>query len=121
MAVAKSDHHEEVLDATGVPLGRLASRIAVLLQGKHQAAYEPSQGSVTRVVVKNVRAVRLSGKKASAKLIHRFSGYPGGLRSVTLGQALEVAPRRVLAESVRRMLPKNRRAREMLKYLTIEE
>ena len=103
-----------IVDAAGKTLGRLASRIAVVLIGKHEPAYEPSADGGDFVVVVNADKVTLTGKKWSGKLYRRHSGYPGGLRTHTAAQVREAHPTRLVELAVRGMLPQNRlRARRM--------
>jgi len=108
-----------VVDAKGKNLGRLASRIAYLLRGKHKPIYSPHLDTGDFVIVTNAGQVVVTGRKLDQKIYYRHSGYPGGLRAVTLRQQLERHPTRVLHAAVRGMLPKNRLGRKMLKKLKI--
>jgi large subunit ribosomal protein L13 len=108
-----------VVDAEGQTLGRLASRIAPVLKGKHKPAYTPHLDYGDFIVVVNADKVRVTGRKLDQKLYHRHSGYPGGLTSVTLRDQLAKHPERVLLAAVRGMLPKNRLGRRMIKKLKI--
>lgn len=108
-----------VVDATDVPLGRLASKVAVVLMGKHRPEYTPHVDTGDFVVVLNAGKVGLTGNKATTKLKTRYTGYPGGLKAETFGSVRERRPERLVEDSVRRMLPKNRLGRVMLKKLKV--
>lgn len=108
-----------LVDASGVPLGRLASRIAVLLMGKHRPYYTPHVDVGDFVVVINASEVLLTGKKLSDKLYYRHSGYPAGIKTLTASQFREKNPEKMIKLAVRRMLPKNRLAHRMLKKLKV--
>jgi large subunit ribosomal protein L13 len=108
-----------VVDAQGRNLGRLASRIASILRGKHKPVYSPHLDVGDFVIVTNAEQVEVTGRKSDQKVYYRYSGYPGGLSAVTLGEQLERHPTRVLRAAVRGMLPKNRLGRKMLRKLKI--
>ena len=108
-----------VVDAKGQTLGRLASKIAPILKGKHKPTYTPHLDCGDYVVVVNADKVRVTGRKLDQKFYHRHSGYPGGLTSISLRHQLERNPERVLQAAVRGMLPKNRLGRRMIKKLKI--
>lgn len=108
-----------VVDATDVSLGRLASDIAVILMGKHRPEYTPHVDCGDFVVVLNAGKVGLTGRKAQLKLKTRYTGYPGGLKVETFGRVRERHPERLIEDAVRRMLPKNRLSRVMLKKLKV--
>jgi len=108
-----------LVDAEGKTLGRLATRIADTLRGKHKPEYTPHCDTGDFVVVINAEKVRVTGNKLASKLYYRHSGYPGGLRSRTLGQMLERQPEEVLRKAVRGMLPRNRLARKQLTKLKV--
>lgn len=97
-----------LVDANGQVLGRLASRIARLLMGKHKPTYTPHVDAGDHVVVINASGIVVTGKKVTDKVYYRHSMYPGGLKSVTYGQMRERFPTRPLELAVKRMLPKNR-------------
>jgi large subunit ribosomal protein L13 len=107
------------VDAEGKVLGRLATRIAVLLMGKDRPDYTPHVDTGAYVVVTNAEKVRLTGKKLTEKMYQRYSGYPGGLRERSAKEMLEKHPEEVIWLAVRRMLPRNRLGREMLKKLKV--
>ena len=106
-----------VVDAEGKTLGRLATRIADTLRGKHKPEYTPHVDTGDFVVVVNADKVHVTGDKRAAKLYHRHSGYPGGLRSRTLEEMLERRPEEVIRLAVRGMLPRNRLGRKQLTKL----
>jgi large subunit ribosomal protein L13 len=108
-----------VVDAENQTLGRLATRIATVLRGKHKPIYTPHVDCGDYVVVINADKVRVTGRKMDQKMYHRHSGYPGGLTSVTLRRQLETFPERVLEAAVRGMLPKNRLGRKMFTKLKV--
>jgi large subunit ribosomal protein L13 len=108
-----------VVDAEGETLGRLASRIAPILKGKHKPVYTPHLDCGDFVVVVNAEKVRVTGRKLDQKLYHRHSGYPGGLKSISLRDQLDKHPERVLQAAIRGMLPKNKLGRRMIKKLKV--
>ncbi len=97
-----------LVDANGQVLGRLASRIARLLMGKHKPTYTPHVDAGDHVVVVNASGIVVTGKKVTDKVYYRHSMYPGGLKSETYGQMRARFPTRPLELAVKRMLPKNR-------------
>ncbi len=108
-----------VVDAADQVLGRLATRIASVLRGKHKPTYTPHVDCGDFVVVVNADKIKLTGRKLDQKLYHRYSGYPGGLHSRSARQVLDTHPERVLQAAVKRMLPKNRLARDMYSKLKV--
>jgi len=113
------DHAWFVVDATGIPLGRLASEIAQILRGKHKPTFAPHLDGGDYVVVVNASQVAVTGKKETAKVYYRHSGHPGGLRAETLGEVRARHPERLLETAVRGMLPKNRLGRKIIKKLKV--
>jgi large subunit ribosomal protein L13 len=107
------------IDATNESIGRLATRIAYALQGKHHASYVPHIDSGDFVVVKNMAKVKITGRKLDQKKYYKYSGYPGGLRSTLLSVVMAKDPSRALKNAVSRMLPKNRLRTPRLKRLTV--
>ncbi len=97
-----------LLDAKGQVLGRLATKIATLLIGKHKKDYVPHQDVGDNIVVINAREVRVTGRKEKQKVYRRHSGYPGGLKSTTLGELREKDPTKIIKFAVYNMLPGNR-------------
>ncbi|MDH7488397.1 MAG: 50S ribosomal protein L13 [Anaerolineae bacterium] len=108
-----------VVDAEGKTLGRLASKIARILMGKHKPYYTPHLDTGDFVVVVNADKIRVTGRKLDQKKYYRYSGYPSGLKSVTLRKQMETHPERVIWAAVRNMLPKNKLGRAMLKKLKV--
>lgn len=108
-----------VVDAQGQTLGRLASRVATLLRGKHKPSYTPHVDCGDYVVVVNAEKIHVTGQKMSQKTYYRYSGYPGGIKQVTLRDQLKKFPDRVVESAVRGMLPKNRLGRRMFKKLKV--
>jgi len=108
-----------VIDAEGQTLGRLATRIATILRGKHKPIFTPHVDCGDFVVVVNADKINVTGQKLDQKIYYRHSGYPGGLRQVTLRRRLETFPERVIESAVRGMLPKNRLGRKMYKKLKV--
>jgi len=108
-----------VVDAEGQTLGRLASRIAPILRGKHKPIYTPHVDCGDYVVIINADKVRVTGRKMDQKLYHRHSGYPGGLTSISLRDQLDKHPERVLEAAIKGMLPKNKLGRRMYKKLKV--
>lgn len=109
------------IDAKNQTLGRLATKIAVLLQGKEKASYDPSKIGGNTVVVKNVKQIKLSGAKETAKVYHRHTGYMGHLRTAKYKDVKEKYPERILEKAVRGMLPKNFIRDRRMRLLIIEK
>lgn len=112
-------HDWYVVDAAGQTLGRLATRISQVLQGKHKAAYTPHTDTGDFVVVINCEQIYLSGRKLDQKSYHHYSGQPGGLTSVTARKQLATHPERVMQAAVQGMVPRNRLGRVMMSKLKI--
>ncbi|HAR96327.1 MAG TPA: 50S ribosomal protein L13 [Deltaproteobacteria bacterium] len=108
-----------VVDAQEIVLGRLSARIASVLRGKHKPIYTPHTDTGDFVVVVNAEKIKLTGNKLSDKIYVRYSGYPGGLRSVNARTMLAKKPEEVIRLAVRGMLPKNTLGRKMLKKLKV--
>jgi large subunit ribosomal protein L13 len=108
-----------VVDAQGKVLGRLATRVAMILRGKTKATFTPHTDAGDFVVVVNAAQVRLTGRKLDQKCYYRHSGYTGGLKTTTARQLLQRKPEEVLRHAVRGMLPKNSLGRTLLKKLKI--
>jgi large subunit ribosomal protein L13 len=106
-------------DADGAVLGRLASRIALVLQGKHHARYTPHVDTGDFVVVTNAAKIVLTGTKADTRVHHWHSGYLGGLRAMTAGTMRQQDPARLVRLAVRRMLPKTKLGRAMYSKLKV--
>jgi large subunit ribosomal protein L13 len=99
-----------VVDATDKPLGRLASQIAKILQGKHKPVYTPHVDTGDFVIVLNADKVKLTGRKAQQSMVYRHSGYKGSLKAVSFGEYMTKAPDRLVEKVVKGMLPKSRLA-----------
>jgi large subunit ribosomal protein L13 len=108
-----------IIDAEGEVVGRLSSRIAHVLRGKHKASYTPHVDTGDYVIVINADKVRFTGQKMTQKTYLRHTGYPGGQRSTTPRDLLSKHPERILENAVRGMLPKNRLGRAMFKKLFV--
>jgi large subunit ribosomal protein L13 len=108
-----------LVDANGQNLGRLATQIADLLRGKRKPTYTPHVDVGDFVVVVNAEKIAVTGNKLEQKRYWRHSGYPGGIRSRTLGEQLERRPEEVIRKAVKGMLPRNRLARQQLRKLKI--
>jgi len=123
----KSISHENALkgrrwvliDADGRALGRVASRAASVLRGKHRPDFTPHQDAGDFVIIINAARVKLTGTKLVDKLYHRHTDYPGGLKTTTAGKILAVKPERLLETAVRGMLPKNRLGRRLFTKLKV--
>lgn len=108
-----------VVDAADKTLGRLASEIAHRLRGKHKPEYTPHVDTGDYIVVVNAEKVRVTGRKATDKMYHHHSGYPGGIKSYSFEKLVEKAPERVLQRAVKGMLPRNPLGRAMFKKLKV--
>lgn len=108
-----------LVDADGKTLGRLASEIARRLRGKHKAIYTPHIDTGDYIVVVNAKKIRVTGRKMSDKRYYRHTGYPGGIKSLTLEKLLERAPERAIEIAVKGMLPKNPLGRAMFRKLKV--
>lgn len=102
-----------LVDAENEVVGRLASKIAIILRGKHKASYTPHVDSGSNVIVINADKVRFTGKKTTDKEYIRYTGYPGGQRFATPKEWLETAPEKVLEHAIHGMLPKGRLGRKL--------
>ncbi len=108
-----------VADAQGQVLGRLATRLATVLRGKHKPTYTPHVDGGDHVIVINAEQVVLTGKKRTDKIYYRHSGYPGGIKARTAEEILNTHPERIIEMAVKGMLPKNPLGRAMLKKLKV--
>jgi large subunit ribosomal protein L13 len=108
-----------VIDASGQVLGRVASRAATILTGKHQSHYAPFLVTGDHVVIINADKIRVTGQKLDQKVYRWHTQYPGGLREVSMKKVLESRPEKVLHEAVLGMLPKNKLRKRMAKRLKI--
>ncbi len=108
-----------LVDAKDQTLGRLSTRVATLLRGKHKPEWAPHVDNGEYVVVVNAERVVLTGRKLAAKKYYRHSGYPGHLKQVSAARMLETHPDRVIQHAVRGMLPKNKLGRALLRKLKV--
>ena len=108
-----------LIDASDKTLGRLATRIASLLMGKHKPIFSPHLDTGDFVVVINADKVHITGNKAKQKLYYRHSGYPGGLKSISLEKMMQTNPTRVIEHAVNGMLPHTRLGASMKKRLKV--
>ena len=108
-----------VVDATGQPLGRLASRIAHRLRGKHKAEFTPHVDTGDHIIVVNAEKVGLTGNKRARKTYYRHTGYPGGIRATPFEKMIAEKPTRVIELAVKGMLPKGPLGRDMYRKLRV--
>lgn len=108
-----------IVDADGAILGRLAAKIAPILMGKTKPEYTPHVDTGDYVIVVNAEKIKVSGKKAQNKEYQHYTGYPGGQKITTFEDMMAKKPERVIELAVKRMLPKNKLARHMLKKLKV--
>jgi len=108
-----------IIDATGKTLGRLASKVAHILMGKHKVNYVPYLDVGDYIVIINASKVVLTGKKLSKKIYYKHSGYPGGLKEKVYTDLMEEKPEFVFKKAVKGMLPKNKLGRKMFKKLKV--
>jgi len=108
-----------VIDATNLPLGRLATRVASVLRGKHKPTYTPHVDTGDFVIVVNADKVKVTGTKAKNKFYHSHSGYPGAISSISFEKVLVKHPGLPVEEAVKGMLPKNVLGREMFSKLKV--
>lgn len=108
-----------VVDATDLPLGRIASEIAQVLRGKHKPTYAPHMDTGDFVVVVNAEKVAVTSDKSQSKIYYRHSGYPGGIKAETFESLRDRRPEAIVERAVRGMLPKNKLGRQMLRKLKV--
>lgn len=108
-----------VVDATNKTLGRLATELARRLRGKHKPEYTPHVDTGDYIVVINAEKVRVTGNKAADKMYYRHTGFPGGLKSASFNELIDIAPERVIETAVKGMLPRNPLGRAMHKKLKV--
>jgi len=116
---ADIDRNWYVVDAEGIPLGRLASEVAQILRGKHKPTFAPHMDLGDYVIVVNADKIAVTGNKETQKVYYRHSGFPGGLRSDTLAKMRADHPDRLVTNAVRGMIPKNRLGRQTLTKLKV--
>lgn len=108
-----------VVDAEGLPLGRMSSQIAAILRGKNKPYYVPNIDTGDYVVVINAEKVKITGTKMLSKIYEEYSGYPGGLKQIPIATVLAKHPERIVQHAIKGMLPKNTLGKEMLKKLKV--
>ena len=120
--VAKPGEVQKVwrhVDAEGVPLGRLAAEVALVLMGKHRPEYTPHVDTGDYIIVVNAEKVRVTGNKEKDKIYYRYTGYIGNMKSVALGKLRQTYPSRIIETAVQGMLPKNALGRAMFRKLKV--
>ncbi len=120
-SVKKEDLNRQwfVVDADGEVLGRLCTRIATVLRGKHHPEYTPHVDTGDYVIVVNAGKVRFTGNKENVKIYQNYSGYPGGLKELTASEIRARKPERLIEIAVKGMLPKNKLGNAMIKKLFV--
>ncbi|MES3629198.1 MAG: 50S ribosomal protein L13 [Longimonas sp.] len=113
------DRDWHIVDAADMTVGRLASRVAHVLRGKHKPIYTPHMDTGDFVVIVNAEKVRFSGQKETQKTYRSYSGYPGGEKELTPAEVREDHPKRIITMAVKGMLPKNKLGRRMLEKLKV--
>ena len=113
------DHSWLLVDAEGQTLGRMATAIATRLRGKHKPEYTPHIDTGDFIVVINAEKVHVTGKKATDKIYHAHSGYPGGLKSISFEKLIEKSPEKIIQRAVKGMLPRTALGRAMFKKLKV--
>jgi large subunit ribosomal protein L13 len=108
-----------VIDAQDLVLGKLASKAAMLLMGKHKASYTPFLDTGDHVIVINASKVRLSGRKETDKMYRHFTGYPGGLVEKSLARVRAEKPTRIIEDAIFGMLPKTKLGKQMYRKLKV--
>lgn len=108
-----------LVDAEGEVLGRLASKVATILRGKHKPEFTPHMDTGDNVIVINAEKIRLTGKKMTDKQYFSYTGYPGGERFTSPAELLEKKPTEVITKAVKGMLPKNALGRQLLRNLRV--
>ena len=116
---SSSDKTWVLVDADGETLGRLASRVAILLRGKHKTNFTPHVDCGDNVIVVNAEKIKLSGKKWQDKSYIRHTGYPGGQRSLSANELFSKNPSRLVEKSIKGMLPKNKLGASLFRNLTV--
>ena len=116
-----SEIHREwhVVDAEGMVLGRLCTEVARILRGKHKPTFTPNLDTGDHVIIVNASKIVLTSDKAESQMVHRYSGYPGGLKSESYASLLSRKPEDAIRRSVKGMLPKGPLGRQMVKKLKV--
>ena len=121
MSINDSDKDWYVIDATDVVLGRLASKVAHMLKGKHKPQYQPHTDEGDYIIVINAKKIKVTGNKLSDKIYYKHTGYIGNMKETPLGKMLDKKPDFVIKNAVKGMLPKNPLGRSMIKKLKVYE
>ena len=121
MSINDSNKDWYVIDATDVVLGRLASKVAHMLKGKHKPQYQPHTDEGDYIIVINAKKIKVTGNKLSDKIYYKHTGYIGNMKETPLGKMLDKKPDFVIKNAVKGMLPKNPLGRSMIKKLKIYE
>jgi len=108
-----------VIDARDIVLGRLATRVASILRGKHRPQYTPHADCGDHVIIINAEKIRVTGRKEAQKNYYRHSQYPGGLKTITLEKQREKHPERIIEAAVKGMLPKNSLGRKIIRKMNV--
>ena len=119
MSINDSNKDWYVIDATDVVLGRLASKVAHMLKGKHKPQYQPHTDEGDYIIVINAGKIKVTGNKLSDKIYYKHTGYIGNMKATPLGKMLDKKPDFVIKNAVKGMLPKNPLGRSMIKKLKI--
>ena len=112
-------HSWYLVDATDKTLGRLSTQIANRLRGKHKPEYTPHVDTGDYIVVVNAEKVRVTGNKGTDKIYHRYTGYPGGIKSLSFNELIEKTPERAIQKAVKGMMPRNKLSTVMLSKLKV--
>ena len=121
MSINDSNKDWYVIDATDVVLGRLASKVAHMLKGKHKPQYQPHTDEGDYIIVINAKKIKVTGNKLSDKIYYKHTGYIGNMKETPLGKMIDKKPDFVIKNAVKGMLPKNPLGRSMIKKLKIYE
>jgi large subunit ribosomal protein L13 len=108
-----------IADANGKVLGRLATKVATILRGKHKPLYTPHVDTGDYVIILNADKIRVTGEKRFNKVYRRYSGYPSGLKEVNFDTQLQKRPKDIIRHAVKNMLPKSKLGKRMLKKLKL--
>ena len=119
MSINESNKDWYIIDATDVVLGRLASKVAHMLKGKHKPQYQPHIDEGDYIIVINAKNIKVTGNKLSDKIYYKHTGYIGNMKSTPLGKMIDKKPDFVIKNAVKGMLPKNPLGRSMIKKLKI--
>ncbi len=108
-----------IMDCSGKTLGRLSVQVANILRGKNKPEYTPNADVGDFVVLVNAKDIKVTGKKTGDKIYYRHSGYPGGIKQISFKDQLDKDPEKIIRDSVKGMLPKNRLNRQIIKKLKV--